>query len=142
MSSRPSSVARRPRRSRKRTSRLPEPLMQRENDLAAIARQRGRDQTINVEKENQMQTTLQGLDASNSYRKTAITVGVIYLAGMVVGVGGNVIVQSILGAPDHLATLPANSMAGGSRRDAVATCRHCRCRTRDSDVLGPEAIQR
>jgi hypothetical protein len=37
-------------------------------------------------------------------------VGVIYLAGMVVGVGGNVIVQSILGAPDHLATLPANSM--------------------------------
>ena len=34
----------------------------------------------------------------------------IYLAGMVVGVGGNVIIQSILGAPDHLATLPANSM--------------------------------
>ena len=36
--------------------------------------------------------------------------GVIYLAGMVVGVGGNVIVQAILGASDHLATLPATSM--------------------------------
>jgi hypothetical protein len=81
-----------------------------EKTTCAIARQRGRDQTINVERENQMQTTLHALDGSNSYRKTAITVGVIYLAGMVVGVGGNVIVQSILGAPDHLATLPANSM--------------------------------
>jgi Domain of unknown function (DUF4386) len=78
--------------------------------MAAIARHRRPDQTTNMEKENQMQTTLQRLDGSNSYRKTAIAVGVIYLAGMVVGVGGNVIVQSILGAPDHLLTLPANSM--------------------------------
>ena len=57
-----------------------------------------------------MQSTLQGRYGPNSYRKTAITVGVIYLAGMVVGVGGNILVQSILGAPDHLAALSANSM--------------------------------
>src|ERR671932_2276156 len=57
-----------------------------------------------------MQSTLQGRHGPNSYRKTAITVGVIYLAGMVVGVGGNVLIQSILGAPDHLAALSANSM--------------------------------
>ncbi len=60
-------------------------------------------------KEKRMQSTLQGRYGPNSYRKTAITVGVIYLAGMVVGIGGNVIIQSILGAPDHLATLSANS---------------------------------
>jgi len=77
--------------------------------MASIAPRRS-DQTTNLEKENQMQTTSQGLDGSNSYRKTATIVGVIYLAGMVVGVGGNVIVQSILGAPAHLATLPVNSM--------------------------------
>ena len=57
-----------------------------------------------------MQSTLQGRYGPNSYRKTAITIGVIYLAGMVVGVGGNVLIQSILTAPDHLATVPTNSM--------------------------------
>ena len=59
---------------------------------------------------NQMQATLQDRDGPHSYRKTAITIGVIYLVGMVVGVGGNILIQSILGAPDHLATLSANSM--------------------------------
>jgi len=48
-----------------------------------------------------------------TYRKTAITIGVIYLAGMVVGVGGNILLQSILGAPDHLATLSANTALVG-----------------------------
>jgi Domain of unknown function (DUF4386) len=57
-----------------------------------------------------VETTSNGQDGLNSYRKTAITVGVIYLAGMVVGIGGNVLIQSILGAPDPLATLSANSM--------------------------------
>jgi hypothetical protein len=46
----------------------------------------------------------------NTYRTTARIVGVIYLAGMVIGIGGIVLILSILGAPDHLATLPANSM--------------------------------
>ena len=49
-----------------------------------------------------MQSTFQ-------FRKTAITVGVIYWVGMIVGVGGNIIVQSLLGAPDSVATLSANS---------------------------------
>ena len=52
---------------------------------------------------------MQGRDGPNSYRKTAITVGVIYLAGLVVGVGGNVLIQSIFGAPDHLAALSGKS---------------------------------
>src|ERR671937_772704 len=63
-----------------------------------------------AEQENQMQSTLQGRYGPNAYRKTAITVGVIYLAGMVLGVGGNILVQSILGAPDHLTALAANGM--------------------------------
>src|SRR4028119_1226075 len=47
---------------------------------------------------------------TNTYRTTAGIVGAMYLAGFVVGITGIVIIQSILGAPDHLATLPANSM--------------------------------
>jgi Domain of unknown function (DUF4386) len=47
---------------------------------------------------------------TNTYRMTARIVGAMYLAGFVVGISGIVLIQSILGAPDHLATLPANSM--------------------------------
>src|SRR5215210_5575091 len=46
----------------------------------------------------------------NTYRTTARIVGAMYLAGFVVGITGIVLIQSILGAPDHLATLAANSM--------------------------------
>ena len=46
----------------------------------------------------------------NTYRTTARIVGAMYLAGFVVGITGIVLIQSILGAPDHLATLPASSM--------------------------------
>jgi energy-converting hydrogenase Eha subunit A len=46
----------------------------------------------------------------NSYRTTARIVGGLFLAGMVVYGGGNVLAQSVLGAPDHLATVSANSM--------------------------------
>jgi Domain of unknown function (DUF4386) len=51
-----------------------------------------------------------------TYRKTAIIVGVVYLLGMVVGIGGNALVQSILAVPDHLSIVTANSMllAGGA----------------------------
>ena len=38
------------------------------------------------------------------------TVGVLFLAGMVVGIGGNILIQPILAAPDHLATASANSL--------------------------------
>jgi hypothetical protein len=46
----------------------------------------------------------------NTYRTTAIVVGVVYLAGFVVGIGGEMLFQSILGVPDYLATLSANNM--------------------------------
>ena len=52
-------------------------------------------------------TTKEGM---NTYRTTAIVVGVMYLAGFVVGLVGNGLIQSILGAPDHLSTVSANSM--------------------------------
>jgi hypothetical protein len=52
-------------------------------------------------------TTKEGM---NTYRTTAIVVGVVYLAGFVVGLVGNGLIQSILGAPDHLSTVSANSM--------------------------------
>ncbi len=45
----------------------------------------------------------------NTYRTTARIVGAMYLAGFVVGIGGNVLILSILSAPDHLSTLSANS---------------------------------
>jgi hypothetical protein len=59
----------------------------------------------------QTQATLQGRVAPAPYRTTARIVGVLYLAGMVVGMGGNILIQSILAAPDHLATVTGNGMA-------------------------------
>ena len=59
---------------------------------------------------HQMQAPLHDRDGPHPGRKTAIAIGVIYLAGMVVGVAGNVLIQSILGAPDPLATLSANRL--------------------------------
>jgi hypothetical protein len=52
----------------------------------------------------------QASPAAPTYRKTATTVGVIYIMGMVVGIGGNILIQSILGVPDYLAALGSNSM--------------------------------
>src|ERR1019366_15881 len=46
----------------------------------------------------------------NAFRTTAKIVGVVYLAGFVVGIIGNTLIQSILGVPNHLATISANSM--------------------------------
>src|SRR5918911_5650706 len=59
---------------------------------------------------NQMQTALGVRAGPHFYRKTAITIGVIYLLGMVVGIGGNIVIQSILGASNPLASVDANSM--------------------------------
>jgi hypothetical protein len=47
---------------------------------------------------------------TNTYRTTARVVGVVYLAGFVVGIGGIGLFQSILGAPNDLSTVSANSM--------------------------------
>src|SRR6195952_2374553 len=59
---------------------------------------------------NQMQATLQGRFGPNSYRTTAKVVGVVYLLGFVVGIGGNILIQSLLGAPDPLAAVGASRM--------------------------------
>lgn len=47
---------------------------------------------------------------TNTFRTTARVVGVVYLAGFVVGIGGNILIQSKIGAPNHLATIFANSL--------------------------------
>ena len=52
-------------------------------------------------------STNQGI---NQYRKTATVVGVVYLAGFVVGIVGNIMIKSILDAPNHLSIISASSM--------------------------------
>lgn len=43
------------------------------------------------------------------FRPTARAVGAIYLAGMVLGVTGNLMILSVLGAPDPMVSIAANS---------------------------------
>ena len=45
-----------------------------------------------------------------TYKWTARIVGAIYLGGMVVGMTGNIMIQSLMTTPDHLTTVAANSM--------------------------------
>jgi hypothetical protein len=59
---------------------------------------------------NNLQPTLHERDGPRSYRKTATTIGVIYLLGMVVGIGGNVLILSILGASDPVAAVGTSEM--------------------------------
>ena len=54
--------------------------------------------------------TMTTKDVMNTYRTTARVVGVVYLAGFVVGIVGDMLIQSILGAPNRLATVSANSL--------------------------------
>ena len=49
-------------------------------------------------------------EKTNTYRTTARVVGAVYLAGFVVGMVGIMLIQSILGTPNHLATVSANSL--------------------------------
>jgi hypothetical protein len=46
----------------------------------------------------------------NTYRTTARIVGIVYFAGMVIGIAGNILIQSILSVPDYLSIISANSM--------------------------------
>lgn len=46
----------------------------------------------------------------NSFRKTARVVGAVWLVGFILAVVGNGMIQSILGAPDYLSKVSANSM--------------------------------
>ena len=54
-----------------------------------------------------MVTTKEG---TNRFRMTATFVGAMYVAGFVVGIGGNMMIQSTISAPDHLSTVVANSL--------------------------------
>src|SRR5688572_29958720 len=49
-------------------------------------------------------------ERTNTYRTTATVVGIVYILGFVVGIAGFGLFTSILSAPDHLSTVPANSM--------------------------------
>ena len=49
-------------------------------------------------------------EVTNQYRTTARVVGAVYLMGFVVGLGGEALIQSVLGAPNHLATVSTNSL--------------------------------
>jgi hypothetical protein len=46
----------------------------------------------------------------NTYRTTARIVGLLFVAGMVIGIGGNVLILSILGVPDPLSNVSASSI--------------------------------
>lgn len=46
----------------------------------------------------------------NTFRTTARVVGVVWLVGFVLAVVGNGVIQSILGAPDYLSKVSANSV--------------------------------
>ena len=50
------------------------------------------------------------MNKMNTFRTTARVVGIIYIAGMVIGIGGNILIQSILGTSDYLSAISSNSM--------------------------------
>ncbi len=58
--------------------------------------------------QNLTQTTSRDRFSRNNHRTTARAVGILYLAGMVVGIGGNILIQSILTAPDAVSSIAAN----------------------------------
>ena len=61
--------------------------------------------------QNQTEPTVSNRLSRNNYRTTARAVGVVFLAGMAVYILSNaVLVEPILGAPDHLAAVAANSL--------------------------------
>ena len=46
----------------------------------------------------------------NTYRTTARIVGIIYVLGFVVGIGGEMLIKSVLDTPNHLSIVSASSM--------------------------------
>ena len=49
-------------------------------------------------------------EALSIHKTIARVVGLVYLVGFVVGIGGEILIKSILGAPNHLSIVSANSM--------------------------------
>ena len=72
-----------------------------------------RQNSSTPEEEDQVSATLPARSGPGSYRTTARAVGVVYLVGMVVGVVGDILIQSILSAPDHLSMVSVSSMILG-----------------------------
>src|SRR4028119_1193695 len=88
------------------TSNDPLPIPGREQgDATVVTKQKRKEAGLGTSS-----STPTGAERTSTYRTTARIVGAMYLAGFVVGITGIVLIQSILGAPDHLATLPANSV--------------------------------
>jgi len=50
------------------------------------------------------------MNKSNAHRATAKAVGVLFLAGMVIGIAGYALIQSVLSAPDYLSSVSADSL--------------------------------
>lgn len=48
--------------------------------------------------------------AMNKFRTTARVVGIVYLVGFVVGISGEMMIQSVIGVPNHLSTVTAGSL--------------------------------
>ena len=49
-------------------------------------------------------------EKTNTSRTTATVVGIVYLAGFVVGIVGNIMIKSVLDAPNHLSIISATSL--------------------------------
>ena len=58
----------------------------------------------------QPQATLQDRSSPTTFRTTARVIGVLYLAGMAIGIPANLLILSILAGPDQLATVAGSSM--------------------------------
>lgn len=56
------------------------------------------------------ENTSMNIAKTSHYKMIALVVGLLYLAGFVVGIGGNVLVLSAVGAPDYLAKISAKSI--------------------------------
>src|SRR5437879_2279051 len=79
--------------------------------MATTTWERPRTQTtVEENQERQERATPRASAVPDANRTTARIVGGLYLGGMVVGIGGNGLIQSILAAPDHLSIVPASSM--------------------------------
>lgn len=46
----------------------------------------------------------------NSYRKTARIIGLMYVLGFVVGIGGEILIKSVIDSPNHLSVISVSAM--------------------------------
>lgn len=58
----------------------------------------------------QTQAATAGGTNARADRNTARIIGVLYLAGMVIGIGGNVLIQSVLTAANPLSVIASSGM--------------------------------